>query len=224
MEKKLKKFARTLVTFLPFSRDFAYFIKRLLRTVLKSSVEIDFNAINLFPDDQDVLFLDVGANQGSITHVLLKKSQNCKIYSFEPNPNVFRKLHSRFTSNNRVRLYNFGLGEKEGTFKLFVPIYRGYEFDGLGSLSSDFDDAWLSEKISFYNQNFLHMREINCEIRRLDDLNLEPFFMKVDVEGCELEVFRGGEKTIKRSQPIILMESGEKDDAIMKFLGQFGYT
>ncbi len=223
MNKKLKKIARTLMTFFPFLKNLTYFIKRLLRTILNSSVEDDFNAIDLFPDDKDLLFLDIGANQGAAIDVFLKKNKNCKIYSFEPNPYVFKKVLSRFKSNDRVQLFKFGLGEKEGRFKLFVPIYRGYEFDGLGSLSSTFDDSWLSETILFYNKKFLQIHEINCEIKRLDDLNLEPFFMKVDVEGFELEVFRGSETTIKKSQPIILMESNEKDHAIMNFLGQFGY-
>ncbi len=223
MSKNLKKFARTLTTFFPFLKDFTYFFKRLLRTILNSSAEDDFNVIDLFPDDKEALFLDVGANQGVAIDAFLKKNKNCKIYSFEPNPDVFRKLHSRFRSNNRVRLFNFGLGEKDGTFKLFVPVYRGYEFDGLGSLVSDFDDSWLPAQIFFYNKKFLHIREINCEIKRLDDLNLEPFFMKVDVEGFEFEVIRGGETTIKKSQPIILVESSKKDDVIVRFLEQFGY-
>ena len=223
MNKNLKKFARTLTTFFPFVKDLAYFFKRLLRTALNSSVEDDFNVIDLFPEHRGALFLDIGANQGAAIDVFLKKNKNCKIFSFEPNPSVFRKLRSRFKSNARVKLFDFGLGEREGRFELFVPVYRGYEFDGLGSLSADFDDSWLSETLLFYNRKFLHMREISCEIKRLDDLNLEPFFMKIDVQGFELEVVRGGEATIKKSQPIILMESGKKDDAIIRFLGQFNY-
>ena len=191
--------------------------------MLNSPVERDFNAIDLFPDYGDILFLDVGANQGAITDVLLRKSKNCQICSFEPNPSAFKNLQSRFKGNPRVRLHNFGLGEKDGIFKLFVPIYRDYEFDGLGSLAPDFDDTWLSERVYFYNRKFLDIREVICEIKRLDDLNLEPFFMKVDVEGHELEVFRGAQATIQKCQPIILMEDDEKSDAITKFLGQYGY-
>lgn len=223
MVKNLKKLTRTFTTFFPFLKDLAYWTKTLLRNVFNSAVEDDFNAIDLFPDTQDALFLDIGANHGAAIDVLLKKSKNCRICSFEPNPRVFRRLRARFKSNKRVRLFNFGLGEREGTFELFVPVYRGFEFDGLGSLSSNFDDSWLSETVFFYNKEFLQLCEMNCEIKRLDDLNLEPFFMKVDVEGFELEVFQGGEATIKKARPIILMESGKKDDAIIGFLAQFGY-
>ncbi len=223
MKEKLKKIARTLTAFFPFLKDFAYPFKRTLRIILNSPVERDFYAIDLFPDYSDILFLDIGANQGAVTDVLLRRSKNCNIYAFEPNPPVFKKLQSRFKSQPRVKLYNFGLGEKEGTFKLYVPVYRGREFDGWGSLSPDFDDTWLSKQIYFYNRKYLYLREMSCEIKRLDDLHLEPFFTKVDVEGSELKVFRGSAETIKKSCPIILMESGERDEAVREFLGQFGY-
>jgi FkbM family methyltransferase len=223
MKRNLKKLIRTITIFFPFLKDFTYSFKRLLRTAFNSSVEEDFNAIDLFPAEKDALFLDIGGNQGAVTDVLLRKNKHCKIYSFEPNPVVFKRLRSRFASNDRVKLFNFGLGEKEGSFKLYVPVYHGYMFDGLGSLCSTFDDSWLSGTIFFYDRKFLQIRELDCEIKRLDDLHLDPFFMKVDVEGFELEVFRGGAATIKRSQPIILMESGEKDDEIIEFMAQLGY-
>ncbi len=211
------------MTFFPFTKDAAYFFKRFLRTMFNSVVEDDFNVVDLFPDHPGVLFLDIGANQGAAIDVFLKKSRNTTIYSFEPNPYVFKKVRARFTSNDRVRLFNFGLGESQGQYKFYVPVYRGYEFDGWGSLSPDFDDTWLSETILFYDRKRLQMREISCEIKRLDDLNLEPFFMKVDVQGAELAVVRGGEATIRNCHPVILMESNEQDDAIVKFLEPFGY-
>lgn len=43
-------------------------------------------------------------------------------------------------------------------------------------------------------------------VRRLDDYDLSPSFLKVDCEGYELFVLRGGEETIKRSKPVIIVE------------------
>jgi FkbM family methyltransferase len=223
MKRNLKKATRTLMTFFPSLKDLAYSSKRLLRRAANSSVEEDFNAIDLLPTPREALFLDIGGNQGAAIDVFLRKSRNCRIYSFEPNPEVFVRLRSRFAGKARVTLFNCGVGERAGAFKLFVPVYRGYAFDGLGSLSRDFDDSWLAQTVFFYDKKFLQMRELDCEVKRLDDLNLSPFFMKIDVEGFELEVLRGGEATLRKCQPIILMESGERDQAIMTFLKQFGY-
>jgi FkbM family methyltransferase len=139
------------------------------------------------------------------------------------NSEVYRLTHLRFKNNPRVTVYNFGLGEKEGSFKLYIPEYRGYKFDGLGSLDSNFDDSWFSEGIFFYNKKFLSMHVVDCTIKRLDDLDLDPFFIKIDVEGFELEVLLGGEKTIERSRPIMLVESVVKSGKIMQFVEKFGY-
>jgi len=45
--------------------------------------------------------------------------------------------------------------------------------------------------------------------------------MKIDVQGYELPVLLGGEETIAREQPIILIESVTNEQ--MDFLNQFGY-
>jgi FkbM family methyltransferase len=222
MINNLKKLARTLMTFFPFIKDEIYLLKRFFRSAFNLSYEEDFNAISLFPEE-NTLYLDIGGNQGAVIDTLLLKNKNCKIYSFEPNPEVYKATYSRFKNNPRVDIFNFGLGKKEGEFKLYVPVYRGYKFDGLGSLDSNFDDTWLLESIFFYNKKFLLMHEVVCSIKRLDDLNLAPFFIKIDVEGFELEVLLGGEKMIEKSHPIILVESVEKDSEIMIFLEKFGY-
>jgi FkbM family methyltransferase len=223
LKNELKRFARAMVTRLPALKDPAYALKRSFRTLLNSPVESDFQAIDLFPHVPNALFLDIGCNQGAALDVFLKRNRDATIFSFEPNPQVFQKVHSRFKSNPRVLLFNFGLGATEGTFQLFVPVYRDYEFDGWGSLSPEFEDSWFAKRIPGYDRKFLQLREVRCEIRRLDSLHLDPYFMKIDVQGSELDVIRGGEATIKRARPVILLESGEQDDAIKQFLGRFGY-
>jgi FkbM family methyltransferase len=219
----MKKLARTLITFFPGIKNQVYLLKRFLQSAFDVSIDEDFKAIKLFPDKPNALYLDVGGNQGAVIDTLLLKNKNCRVYSFEPNPEVYRLTSSRFKNNPRVDVFNFGLGKEEGEFKLYVPVYRGYEFDGLGSLDSNFDDVWLAESIFFFNQKFLSVHEVNCNIKRLDDLDLDPFFIKIDVEGFELEVLLGGEKTIEKSRPIMLVESVEKDGKIMAFVEKFGY-
>lgn len=219
----LKKIIRTLISFFPFLRDVASITKTAVRGLSGSTVEEDFNVIDLFPNDQELVFLDVGGNRGFIIDVMLRKNKHCKIYSFEPNPEIYKHTNNRFRNNPRVKMYNFGLGEQLGAFKLYVPVYRGYIFDGLGSLSPQFDDTWLASTLLFYNKNKLYIREFVCEIKRLDDLNLNPFFMKVDVEGAELSVINGSLQTISTSHPIILIESGNQDIEILNLLSRFGY-
>ena len=65
---------------------------------------------------------------------------------------------------------------------------------------------------------------VNCE--RLDDIyNGVPSLMKIDVEGHELSVLRGAEKTIKKHKPVILIEIHDftDDHEVHVFLKSLGY-
>ena len=65
--------------------------------------------------------------------------------------------------------------------------------------------------------------------RRLDDLDLpRPDFIKLDVEGFELDVLRGGERTIREGRPVIALESSLRDagsptEAVLRLLESWGY-
>jgi FkbM family methyltransferase len=65
---------------------------------------------------------------------------------------------------------------------------------------------------------------VNCE--RLDDIyDGVPSLMKIDVEGHELGVLRGAEKTIKKHKPVILIEIHDftDDHEVHVFLKSLGY-
>jgi hypothetical protein len=73
-------------------------------------------------------------------------------------------------------------------------------------------------------------RTVQIERRRLDDLPLERIdFIKCDVEGHELAVFRGGEATLRRLRPLVLVEieqrhAGADVEATLAYLEDLGYS
>jgi FkbM family methyltransferase len=137
--------------------------------------------------------LDIGANKGVYTFALLKCS--AAVHAFEPNPKLFAML-SRW-AQGRATLHPFALGERAGTMALNVPkSSRGGGFSNQGG-------TLLPVKREF--------ESVPVDVKRLDDLALgDVGFIKLDVEGYEREVLRGGTALLRRCRPVLLVELEEK--------------
>ena len=137
--------------------------------------------------------LDIGANIGN--HSIYFSKYFCSILSFEPHPKIFDLLTFNSKMVNNVIAYNFGLGDEKKTLEL------NENWENMGSSSikhhSNGDD-----------------RKVNINIRRLDDIELGSngiSLIKIDVEGFESNVIRGGLATINKYQPIIILEQLESE-------------
>jgi len=218
----MKNFFRSIQTFFPSLHDLRFSLKFCRMRVSKTPHENDFNALKLFNFDKDDVLVDVGSNRGeAIASILLAKNLSNKIIGFEPNGLIFEKLEAKFRKNDRVTVHNFGLGKKEEELKLFVPFYRKWMFDGLSSFNYDDAANWLRTRLWNYQEKKLTVKEVACKTKSMDSLNLKPAFVKIDVQGFELEVLEGGKSTIEKYKPILLIEAISEE--VIAFLKPFGY-
>lgn len=184
--------------------------------------EHDFNLLKKFPGNNgDLLFVDIGTNRGDAIMSMLTMQKGCSVVGFEPNPIVFAKTAKLYRNSKKVKLHNCGLGKENGSFTLYLPFFRNFMFDGLASFNKTEASDWLKGRIFGYRDKLLHIKEINCEVKRLDDFNLSPYFIKIDVQGLEYEVLLGSQETLKRSQPVLLIET--PSEQVMNLLAGFGY-
>lgn len=217
-----KSVFRSLQTHLPFLQSARFQMRFLLRKMLQKSHEEDFDALSILKLKKDALFLDIGANRGeAIQSVLLKYPHNCRIIGFEPNPAVFKQLKGLYGNDPRIELHNIGLGADNNQYSLFIPYYRKWMFDGLASFDRAEAESWLRKRLWQYKEDLLSIKEELCTVKRLDDFNLVPDFIKIDVQGFELEVLRGAEKTIFQHRPILLIETAS--ERVMTFLKKYDY-
>jgi len=139
--------------------------------------------------------LDVGANYGLYTWALSKLYR--KVVAFEPNHEAASQILAARLPN--VEVIFAGVSSANGIATLFIPRVNGVVLSGWASLDyRNCPDATVLVK-----------QEV--ELRTLDSQRFEDVgFIKIDVEGHEIEVLRGGAKTIQRHHPHLLIEIREK--------------
>jgi FkbM family methyltransferase len=145
---------------------------------------IKFFVKNLKEND---IFYDIGAEVGLYASLAL---EFCKeVHSFEPMPKSFKILNERFGNYKNVYLNNFALSDQEG-FTEFC--------EGPTTIVED-----LRQK--YKKQNSL----IKVEIKTLDfyiNSHRVPTYIKMDIEGAEYLVIKGGKKFFRENSPIIAIE------------------
>lgn len=218
----MKKVLRSIQTLFPIFHDTRYTCAFFLMKINKKPHENDFNALKMFRPNNEDVFLDIGSNRGEgILSMLVQTNLNNNIIGFEPNALIFDRLKKYFSKNNRVLVHNVGLSDKNEELVLYVPFYRKWMFDGLSSFRYEFANDWLKTRLWRYDEKKFKIKTFVCQLQKLDDFNLNPYFIKIDVQGFEKQVLKGGFNTIKTHRPILLIET--IDDSAVKFLEQFDY-
>lgn len=207
MNKSVLKFFRSIQVHFPFLQDLKFSTQRRLRTILDHTHEKEFELIKMFSNPSNNVFVDIGANRGDAIHSILMREPDASVVAFEPNGLLASKLNRLYGKDHRVRIHNCGLGDSSNSFELYVPFYNNYMFDGLASFKEKNARDWLKGRIYGYTENLLRIQKMRCEVKKLDDFNLRPCFIKIDVQGFEYEVLLGAMQTIKTARPVILMES-----------------
>jgi len=170
------------------------------------------------------IIFDVGAQTGSFTLISKFLPKTAQMYGFEPLPASFKCLQDNLELNElgspRAQVYNCGLSNVVGETVLKVPDHKGLCTMGENPLR--FRDY---ESVNVQTDTIDHF----CEENNVNGLD----FMKIDTEGWEYFVLRGGVNTIKRYKPEILMEwnaqnmeqCGVNKDVFMRFItDELGYT
>lgn len=210
----IKKIFRNLQTLFPWLQELRFGLRTWIIKTFNKPPEDDFLLIQKFAPGEDQVFLDVGTNRGDmILCMMLNKKLNTKIIGFEPNGVIYARTANRsfIKDNPRVELLNIGLSSQAGKLTLYTPQYRKWAFDGLSSFSYDSAYHWLENGMWNFNEKLLTIQKHSCLVHPLDHYNFNPYFIKIDVEGFELDVIKGGLSTIKQYKPILLVEDITED-------------
>lgn len=137
-------------------------------------------------NDQPMIF-DVGANNGQTVKKLRQYFHNCKINSFEPNPNAFEILKQNVSKMNDVHIWNNGLGSITGQITFFENSHSD-----MSSFLKQGETGWGVEKESIAQVTTIDQF---CAEQKIDFVDI----LKIDTQGFELEILKGAETIISNN-------------------------
>jgi FkbM family methyltransferase len=125
--------------------------------------------------------LDIGANIGYSTIILGERMK--QVIAFEPNYKTRKILLKNVEQNKnskKIHIYKFALSNKNG-FKIFYLS----KHPNLSAFDKNKKYWFIKKKVG---------------IRTMDSLKLKPNFIKMDIEGHEVEVIEGGMRSLKKTE------------------------
>ena len=121
-----------------------------------------------------------------------------RVYAFEINDELTGWM-TQFNPGN-IEIIHCGLSSAAGTATFYIPVVRGLALTGWGSL----EPSTMTEAPE------CQQREL--KVARLDDFGITNVgFLKMDVEGHEMEVLKGAAATFRQSRPIALIEVQDRN-------------
>ena len=147
--------------------------------------------------------IDIGANIGIY-------SRSCamffkEVYAFEPIKIIFDCLKKNTEQHKNINLYNCAIGHPTPDAKFL------FNKNNCGNTKQIFDDSLVSELV------------FNSEVQSLDSFTFfDVNYIKIDVEGFEMEVLENSKTTIKEFMPWVQVEVNGSLNEIENFLKSIG--
>lgn len=147
---------------------------------------------------ENEVFVDCGAFTGDTIQDLFSKTSPLKVYAFEPDENNYRTLKDNF-EGKQVLCLKMGAFSKKATLS-----FAG----GNADASKIVDDG-----------------DIQIEVDTIDNVlqGDQATFIKMDIEGAELEALKGAEKTIRQFHPKLAISAYHKFEDLFT-LPQYIYS
>lgn len=156
---------------------------RLTKKIIKENILADSNCI------------DIGCHKGEILENILSQSPNGTHFAFEPLPTYYSELVKNF--NNKATIFPYALSDKSGETE-FHFVKNAPAYSGIQKRKYDVQEP--------------DIEKLKVEVKMLDEIipeNVKIDFIKIDVEGGEFDVLKGGVNLLKKYNPLLIFEFGK---------------
>lgn len=168
--------------------------------------------------------LDIGANHGHFARAAVNCFPTATVHAFEPLTVCQEKLQRTADRYGRIEVHQLALGEEPGKVTMFENDYP--DSSSLLPMTERHKELWPKTR---------NETEIEVDRQCLDNLHERigtgPHLIKLDVQGYELHVLKGAQKTLEDTL-VVMCEvcfekfyEGQADfSEIYTFMGEHGFS
>lgn len=179
------------------------------------------------------MVLDVGCHEGEYSILFKSVFKNCQIHAFEPNISLKSKIEKKNDLKKNFKINYFAVSDIDGDLKMIIDK----EVSKISTASTiNYDSKTFKMKELLYSSN--KNKDINnISIIKstkidtyLENNNINADFVKIDVEGFELEVLKGFKNKIIKTKYIMIehhkdnLYINKNNDKISEFLEQNNFA
>jgi len=152
---------------------------------------------NIKPQD---VFYDIGANYGFYALLASTLTFKGETHAFEPHPLVFTCMEHTFAGMKAVFLNNTALADRKGNISFFDGYVGGHS-----------GGSTTREEIIEDKEKYKKIQVLATTLNEYSKSHTPPTVIKIDVEGAEEQVLRGGMNTIQQHKPLVVLECWGKN-------------
>ncbi len=175
--------------------DLYYHQKKILKFIKKNVTNLKY-------------FFDIGAYMGTYSDLIIKNFENCKIFMFEPQKNIFKKIKVKYKNKKNIKIYNFAISDLS-TFK-DIYINQHELTSSLSTLDVE-NNKYLQLKARLFGTTGpgMILKKTKVKTKKLSEIIKSKKFkkidlVKIDTEGHEFEVLKGMGRSIKNIKYILV--------------------
>lgn len=170
-----------------------------------------------------VVTIDCGANIGVHTIEWAKLMYGWgEVLAFEAQERIFYALAGNITLNNcfNARAIWAAVGEEDGSIQVPMPDYFAPSSFGSLEIRQTEQTEFIGQKIDYSND-----KTQATQLMAIDSLGLKRLdFIKIDIEGMEMEALKGAKNSISTLKPQLLIEKIKSNEQqILDFVQNLGY-
>jgi len=195
-----------------------------LRVSTKWPHDPDLSLVGGILDRFEGAVFDVGANSGQTLRYLKRVAPRREFIAFEPNPSRIKSLRRMAGDAATTRIVHAAVSDRAGDkIELYVPSIWGIPLHTAVSVDRQAAHAALRKADPMFAK-YVRMTPFTAETVTLDDFDVKPALIKIDVEGHEVAALRGSARHLTEHRPFILCETTSHAQEIGDLLTMHDYV